>query len=376
MNLLEEREKRTKRRKADKKRHDSEIALSFNKDEMKGVAKLKAGSVKQLANKTARLLDEGAIEGDGWIDCFIKKGTIEKFMNGENQYLDNIDDDFEGHVDLGHMDFATFPYIIGSWKKEDLHVVDIDNGRKALDVDLHLDEDSIFVQELARQPYDIGISAEFYYHLDWEATMDLGFEVIDEISIKGYGLVGECGNVNSDGLELKGKETMKEPEKDMRVTEAGEPKEIEEAEEISEAEESMETAENIKTEEVAEEAEEEAEVAEEAEGEEDEAEEAEEVEEADDEEGEEETDSEEVDLSAAFDEMKNQIENLKEENAALKKQNKKLSKRLAAKNEEIEKFTSKFKGLSVSLGLTKEEKHEVAPKEEHRLYVGSDGIGE
>lgn len=376
MNLLEEREKRTKRRKADKKRHDSEIALSFNKDEMTGVAKLKAGSVKQLANKTARLLDEGAIEGDGWIDCFIKKGTIEKFMNGENQYLDNIDDDFEGHVDLGHMDFATFPYIIGNWKKEDLHVVDIDNGRKALDVDLHLDEDSIFVQELARQPYDIGISAEFYYHLDWEATMDLGFEVIDEISIKGYGLVGECGNVNSDGLELKGKETMKEPEKDMRVTEAGEPKEVEEAEEISEAEESMDTAEDIKTEEVAEEAEEEAEVAEEAEGEEDNAEEAEEVEEADDEEGEEETDSEEVDLSAVFDEMKNQIENLKEENAALKKQNKKLSKRLAAKNEEIEKFTSKFKGLSVSLGLTKEEKHEVAPKEEHRLYVGSDGIGE
>lgn len=379
MNLLEEREARTKRRKADKKRHDSEIALSFNKDDMTGVAKLKAGSVKQLASKTARLLDEGAIEGDGWIDCFIKKGTIEKFMNGENQYLDNIDDDFEGHVDLGHMDFATFPYIIGSWRKEDLHVVDIDNGRKALDVDLHLDEDSVFVQELARQPYDIGISAEFYYHLDWESSMDLGFEVIDEILIKGYGLVGECGNVNSDGLELKGKETMKEPEKDMNVTQAGEEMEqVEEipAEEIPEAEESMETAEDIKTEEVAEEAVEEAEVAEEAEGEEDEAEEAEEVEEADDEEGEEETDSEEVDLSAAFDEMNKQIEDLKEENAALKKQNKKLSKRLAAKNEEIEKFTSKFKGLSVSLGLTKEEKHEVAPKEEHRLYVGSDGIGE
>lgn len=374
MNLLDEREARTKRRKDDKKRHDSEISLSYNEETKQGVAKLKA-SVKKPSDTTARLLDEGAIEGDGWIDCFIKKGTIDKFMNGENQYLDNIDDDFEGHVNLGHFDFATFPYIIGNWKKEDLHVVDTDNGRKALDVDLHLDEDSIFVQELARQPYDIGISAELSYHLDWEATMDLGFEVIDEIFIKAYGLVGECGNVNSDGLELKGIEDMEET-KNLQVTEAEESKDISKEEEPKMAKESIEeTAEDKETEDTKEESESN-----------DEVEEVEDEEVSKDEEvidDEDEEDEDESKLSVVFKQANERIESLeaevnslKEENAALKKQNKKLSKRLAAKNEEIEKFANKFKGLSISLGLKKEEKEQAAPEVEHKLYAGSDGIGE
>lgn len=354
MNLLEERDERTRKRKKDKKRHDSEIALSMNKDE--SVMTLSAKPVKELS-KTTRLLDEGAIEGNGWIDCFIKKGTIEKFINGKNEYLDNITDDFEGNVNLGHLDFATFPYIIGSWTKKDLHVVDIDNDRKALDIDLHLDDDSIFVQELARQPYDIGISAEFYYHLDMEATMDFGFEVIDEIFIKAYGLVGECGNVNSDGLELKGK--VMDEIKALEVEETTE----ETVDEIVE-EESV-----VETEETAEESIEEVE---------EDTEENEDAEEAEGEEGEaDETDSEESELKEVFEQVNSlteRIESLEEENAALKKQNKKLSKRLAAKNEEIESFANKFKGISVSLGLTKEEKSE-APVE-HKLYAGHDGIGE
>lgn len=219
-NLIEERDERTRKRKKFKRRMDAIIGLSFH-DEEKKCMELSVNTMN-LSDRKIRLLDEGYID-NGFV---IKKGTIEKFLNGQNTQVRgyrrnddgeweqtevlNLTDDFVGTVNLGHMDFATFPFIIGEWRKQDLSVVDIENDRKALDVKLHLDRESTFVKELKRQPYDIGVSAEFFYHMNEEDTQNLSemlgywMPVIDEIFINAYALVGECGNVNSSGLELKG----------------------------------------------------------------------------------------------------------------------------------------------------------------------------
>ena len=200
-NLITERDERTKRRKKFKQKMDKIYNLSY-KDEEKMM--LSADGVMKLSDSKIRLLDEGAVVGDDFVSFIIKKGTLEKYLNGDNEVLPNIDPNEKYTVNLGHQDFATFPFIIGEFRKSDLSLVDLEDDRKGLDVDLHLDEDSVFVQELKRQPYDIGVSAEFNYHVDWDTTFEIGILVIDEVYIFAYGLVGECGNVNSSGLELKG----------------------------------------------------------------------------------------------------------------------------------------------------------------------------
>lgn len=380
-NLIEERDERTERRKKYKRKVDRMFNLSF-KDEK--TIKLTA-SVKKLSDSKIRLLDEGAIVGDDYIDFIIKKGTLEKFLNGQNEYLPNLTDDFIGSVNLGHMDFATFPFIIGEWKKSDLSLVDIDeDGRKGIDVALHLDEESVFVQELQRQPYDIGISSEFYYHVDWEATDDVGYLVVDEVYIYAYGLVGECGNVNSSGLELKGESNMSEEIKTL----AEDVKEevFDDAEVKDETEESVEKMEKEvseePTEELSEEPEEEVielsadddegdEMSEEVESEEDE----EEVDEAEDDEA----DLEEVlsvvnELKESVEKLKSEVASLTEANAKLKKTNRSLSNKLEDEKKKKEAFIKNAKGISVKLGVNEEKpkKKKVATKN----FANGNGIGD
>lgn len=380
-NLIEERDERTERRKKYKRKVDRMFNLSF-KDEK--TIKLTA-SVKKLSDSKIRLLDEGAIVGDDYIDFIIKKGTLEKFLNGQNEYLPNLTDDFIGSVNLGHMDFATFPFIIGEWKKSDLSLVDIDeDGRKGIDVALHLDEESVFVQELQRQPYDIGISSEFYYHVDWEATDDVGYLVVDEVYIFAYGLVGECGNVNSSGLELKGESNMSEEIKTL----AEDVKEevFDDAEVKDETEEAVEEMEEEvseePTEELSEEPEDEVielsadddegdEMSEEVESEED----KEEVDEAEDDEA----DLEEVlsvvnELKESVEQLKGEVASLTEANAKLKKTNRSLSNKLEEEKKKKEAFIKNAKGISVKLGVNEEKpkKKKVATKN----FANGNGIGD
>lgn len=412
--LIEKRNERTKQRKARKQRIDSLIGLSRN-DESKGVKTLSAGVATITdTNQTARLLDEGYCD-NGFI---LKKGTLEKYLNGQNEYVTgwemkdgawqrtevlNLTDDFVGTVNLGHKDFATDPFILGEFKRSDLELVDIENDRKALDVNVRLDEESVFVKELRRQPYDIGVSAEFYYHVDWDATDQLEQEygmwmpVLDEIYIFAYGLVGECGNVNSSGLELKGEPTpmedikeniiLDEPkdEEELGVEEVEIPTEVEPTEPTEKVvEETIEEAEDNEPadeEEVTEEAEE-AEAEDSTEGEEVEVEEVEDDEEDEDDEAEEIEDADEEEL-AIVTELKEQIQTLTnkvtelaEANAKLKKTNRKLQNKYQNELDKKAKFKEELKGLSVEL-LPDEEKK---PKEEtmkvlDKNYV-KDGIGE
>lgn len=392
--LIDKRNERTRKRKAIKRKMDSVIGLSYDADKHSMSLSM---NVSKLSDNSIRLLDEGYID-NGFV---IKKGTLEKFLNGQNQLVRgwefngeeweqtpvlNLTDDFTGTVNLGHMDFATFPYIIGEWNKTDLSLVDIENDRKGLDVSLRLDEGSIFVQELKRQPYDIGVSAEFWYHENEEDTDALSemlgeyMPVIDEIFIFAYGLVGECGNVNSSGLELKkGEPEMKDNEEILKVEDEIEiPAQTAEEDtvefEVEEPEEAVIDIEETVEETVeAEGAEEAAEVSEE-----DEVEETEEAEAEGEEDEVEEADLDEAAdlisaLNSQIESMTAEIEDLKAQNEALKKSNRKLNAKLKVEKEKKAEFLAKAKGISVKLNINEaiEEDKKVAVD-----YVNGDGIGE
>ena len=240
------------------------------------------------------------------------------------------------------------------------------------------------------------VSAEFNYRVDWEATLDIGILVIDEVYIFAYGLVGECGNVNSSGLELKGdfmkkdekkeligEETLDE-KKELGVEEiditVNEEEELEAEEEV--AEEAAEETEEVEAEAEDEAEEEEAEAEEseeETEGEEDTDEEAEEGDEDGDEEAEDEPE-EELSIATALKDRIQALEKenaeLKEANAKLKKTNRKLSNKYQTELDKKEKFKETLKGLSVEL-LPDEEKKPTEEKKNavNKEYIRS-GIGE
>ena len=395
--LIEKRDERTRKRKKIKRKMDSIIGLSFH-DKDKKVLSVSAEPQKLSDNK-ARLIDEGYID-NGFV---IKKGTLEKFLNGQNQFVRgwefdgeewhqtevlNLTPDFVGTVNLGHMDFSVMPFILGEWTKDDLSLVDIENDRKALDVQLHLDEESMFIKELKRQSHDIGISAEFWVHENVEDTENLSetlgyyLPVFDEIYIFAYGLVGECGNVNSSGLELKGEpmedikdiiteETLGEEEKlgveEVEIpTDETEPT-TEESSDVEEAEDNEPAdTEDGETDETEEESEgDEAEVEEAEDGDEDEGDEAEDAEELSVLEG----------LREQIQTLTNRIAELEEANAKLKKTNRKLSSKHQNELDKKKEFIETLKGLSVEL-LPDEDKKD----EEQKLKVverrSHDGIGE
>ena len=420
-NLIDERDERTRRRKKIKRKMDSIIGLSYNGevDDEKNAISLSM-NIAKLADKSIRLLDEGYFDS-GFV---IKKGTLEKYLNGENQYVRgwemtdngweqtpvlNLNDDFVGHVNIGHMDFATFPFIVGEWNKSDLSIVSIGNDRKGIDVALRLDKKSVFVKELARQPYDIGISSEFWYHINEEDTEALSetlgtyMPVIDEVFIFAYGLVGECGNVNSSGLELKGvdmkteeKLALETVEMEMELDGAEDAvEEIEEIEEVIEEAIEEEVTEEVAEEEVEEEATEEVvelsandadEETEDEDAEDESSDEEDVVEEDEDEEDlDDEDEIEEVDeLTEALSvihELRAQVAELSNINAELKKNNRRLSKKLAKENEKKMKFLEETKNLSVELYENELEakqakEEELAAVEEQKDYVLTGGIAD
>ena len=365
--LIEFRDRNTAKRKKIKKRIDSELSLSAIIEGEKETLTVSAYG----ADKN-RLLDEGAvIEGDGSVYCYIKKGTIEKFMTRSNEYLDNLPEDFVGNINIGHFDYTTLPFPVGEWTMENMSMVDIGDGRKGIDIDVTVDRESMFIKELERIGHDVSMSAEFYTHTDWEATEDLGMWVIDEILITAYAIVGDGKNVNSNGLELKGETDMtKEQLEELKSSVP------EEAELAAEPEESVEL--DVQDTEVALEAEDSVEQETEESAEEVPDEEASEGEEAEGEEGEEaeeaegdEADFEEVEAFVAS--LQEQICNLRAENAELKKTNKRLNKKLKNELENKSDFVSKFRTLAESTGVAEKE---VQEKDEVSEYIFGDGIGE
>lgn len=339
MNIIDERKRRTIRRKLRKREFDNIMNLSVN------------GNVL-----TVRLLDEGAVMGYNSPLFYIKKGTLAK-------YLRKLPKDYVGTINLGHMDFATFPFILGTWTKKDLHLVDIGDGRQALDVDLRLDEGSVFVKELRRMPYTLGVSAEFTYHEDEESTKKFNLEILDEIFMGNFAIVGECGNVNSSGIRLNGGtgmtiqelsaaldgehtdlgeinkklDALMEPEAEKKLTEEPAPAEPEAKTEPEEPEKEV-SAEQPKDE-----------------------------------------PEKEVSAEQPKEDQKelagigSVLENMSKEIARLSAENAKLQERLAAKDKAEQDFIARFKNLSVSLST---ESVTEVPEESDEQNVFTDGIGE
>lgn len=392
--LIEERDERTRKRKKIKRKMDSIIGLSYYDEEHKVMTLSVNGT---LGDESIRLLDEGFCD-NGFV---LKKGTLEKFLNGQNQYVRgwrlgedgwertevlNLSDDFVGTINLGHMDFATFPYLLGSWTKSDLSLVDIENDRKALNIRKTYDEESVFVQELKRQDYDIGVSAEFWYHVNDADTENLSemlnayIPVIDEIFIFAYALVGECGNVNSSGLELANS-------KGVNMEDIREDINTEEVEEMTLSadtadEEITEPTEPIENNEQTDETEEPMELAEEDESEEVEVEEAEEEFSDEDEDEEAEGSADELEEALTLiNELRGSIATLQDTVCELKKANRRLQGKLKNEKEKKEKFLANAKSISVALLPNEGEDEVEKPQnekiaEQKRGYLYGDGIGE
>lgn len=360
MNIIDEREKRTIYRKLKKKEFDEILTLSVD------------------SGLKVRLLDEGTVvDAYGSPLFYIKKGVLKAFYDG-------LSEDYVGSINIGHTDLATFPErIVGTWKKSDLSLVDIGEGRQGLDVELNLMEEHPLVKALRQLPFSLGVSAEFGYHIDEAASENYGLEILDGVNIYDFAIVGEAGNVNSSGIQLKGgimtknlSELLGEDYKGTDLAELNSklaliigdapdgsgnpPTQVEEP-----AEEPAEVP--------AEEPEAPVETPVEAEEEavEPEAEEVPEAEEETAEEPAEEPESEEAEAPVDLSIVMKGIEDLKAEIAELKSENEELKSKLSAKTKAEKDFVEKFKNLSVSLTVEKKEEPVVESKTSY-----TDGIGE
>lgn len=408
MNLIKDRDARTKARKKAKDKLDKDITLALAPEVNNRICTL---ALNQSEGKV-RLLDEGAIVyADGDLDLYIEKGTIKKYVQGKNKKLTprylfgdyaekyyknvdepmNLDEKYEGSINVGHHNFATFPFIVGSWKQSDLSLVDNGDGRKGLDVELKLNEAHPFVQAFRVQGIPLGVSVEMWLHLDDKATEEESNRrneftpVVDEIFIADFAIVGECGNVGSSGsVDLQGvkmKDSVKDTEDMEDVTLEDETEETETSESVEDTVE--ETPTDAPTEEDAptdaptdapeEETADEA-TEEEVESEDESADEGI-TDEAEGEEGENEEDALTV-AEQTIETLKAENKKLAEQVEALKASNRKKDKKIKEYADKSEQFKQKYGGLSVSLGIAekKDETKEVATT--HKRYATGDGIGE
>ena len=200
--IVEEIKKSLSIRKEAKKELDDIVNLSSKKDENLTV---NLSNYEFTEGTTLRLLDEGALysEGANKVRLFFEKGTIQAFY-------DNLSDDYVGYINLAHINLFQLPLNLGTWTKKDLSIVDIGNGRKGLDVDVHLNDSLHIVQDLMAQEIPLSLSAEVGLGIDSEESMNRGYPCIKRIDIKGFSIVGNPANTNSTSIELsvKGEEEM------------------------------------------------------------------------------------------------------------------------------------------------------------------------
>ena len=234
------------------KKEIEEIITLNNKEDEVGKVNL-ATSYRFDRNASIRLLDEGAIfyEGGQYVRYFIKKGVVQKFY-------DELDDDFVGYINLAHFDVFAFPIFLGTWTKDDLTIVDLEDGRQALEVVPRFNEDLYLVKDLFAQEIPLSVSIEAYFDYDWDMTQKLDFLVVQGMQMDGFSVVGNPANTSS-AYVLSSKEEEGENmdlSKIKEILENSETKEELDSEETK-AEENLETEEkteeNLETENSAEE---------------------------------------------------------------------------------------------------------------------------
>lgn len=199
----------------------------------------------QSANATqdnyVRLLDEGVVvDSDDYVYAVIKKGTVKR-------WFDSLPDSFVGRIDKDHCTSIE----LGSFTKKDLRLVECEDGRYAIDVNVSLDKELYATKDLLRANNRFAISAEFYSKVDEYITYtkatgeklsdgerDYLVPVIEDIKIEGYAVVASPKNANSYNEDLLVNASAEEgnpmSKKEIEALEAAEEQKVEEVEETQE----------------------------------------------------------------------------------------------------------------------------------------------
>ena len=104
-------------------------------------------SVNKVENSEGymTLLSEGSVlYQDGTIRLYLCKGTLKN-------WYDSIDETFEGYVSTGHRDLNSYPVREGYFRKNDLKLVQDDNGRYDLLVKPHVNTQLSNVKDIILQ---------------------------------------------------------------------------------------------------------------------------------------------------------------------------------------------------------------------------------
>lgn len=360
MKLIDERDERNRHRKLMKKQYDAVMTLS--------------GERKQY-----RLLGEGMITyggGEPWF--YLTRGTL-------GRYVEELASDYVGTVKAGHIDFAEFPdRVVGYWSKADLELKDEEDGRQSLWVTPTLLVENPVLKSLQSLPFAIGTSVEMYTSVNEELTNNETLNpyqvpIIDNVNITDFAFVGDAGDVNCMGVQLKGETKVDfEKLKELLDTEGRSIEEVNQLlsaidapveDEVAPAEEPEQPEEEATEEEPAESAEEEAEkeANEVIEPENDEAEQEDDAvePEADPEEAEPEEDLAEVlaSVRGLMDELRAEVDSLRTENADLRAQ-------LASRDASWADFKKKFSKLAAVRTDNKK------PEKPRMSVQYTDGIGE
>ena len=321
-----------------------------------------SSSLKTEGENWCRLIDEGLVVDTGFFTgepmayAVIRKGVLKK-------WYESLTDDFVGTIDKDHNRSID----LGLFTKKDLRLVELEDGRYAIDVNVKLDQELYAVKDLLKMNNRTALSVEMFVNADEYATAEkvTGDEsqgkylvpLIDDLKIEGYAvcLAPKSANSYKDGLLENAGSTdinlIKEKEFSMKKNEELKAPALEQVDASAgpDVEVTTEVAETEAVETPAVEA--------------TEVEPAEPAEEAEQEVKEEAVSEEEDKLSA----IEAEIKNLKAENASLKEENADLKAQLTLKAEKAfateERLTS-ILAMAASDAPTADEGGKTTPEEE------------
>lgn len=321
-----------------------------------------SSSLKTEGENWCRLIDEGVVVDNGFFTgepmayAVIRKGVLKK-------WYESLTDDFVGTIDKDHNRSID----LGLFTKKDLRLVELEDGRYAIDVNVKLDQELYAVKDLLKMNNRTALSVEMFVNADEYATAEkvTGDEsqgkylvpLIDDLKIEGYAvcLAPKSANSYKDGLLENAGSTdinlIKEKEFSMKKNEELKAPALEQVDASAgpDVEVTTEVAETEAVETPAVEA--------------TEVEPAESTEEAEQEVKEEAVSEEEDKLSA----IEAEIKNLKAENASLKEENADLKAQLTLKAEKAfateERLTS-ILAMAASDAPTADEGGKTTPEEE------------
>lgn len=184
----------------------SEIELIKLATEKRKKLKKKADNFFSLSSKgetqlssfgTFPILTEGVVvDGKGKPKFAIAKNTLQRMY-------DELSEDFEGLIKLSHQSYSDMPVFLGKFKKEDLSVVDYEDGRKQLMCEINLFSESPLVQQLMLQDNPVGFSIEGYFDYDGDEKLlsDYTFDVFNKLNLLNLSIVGQSADVMVGDVE-------------------------------------------------------------------------------------------------------------------------------------------------------------------------------